>query len=384
MEIKHKRITWIDGLKGMACICVFFHHFLYAFLPETYLGNNVRNVLPIKNLAQNPLMFWANGNFCVCIFMLISGYFVSTKVLTARKKENIADVIVKQYIKLSVPVFVISLIVYILLLCKAFYNLDAGMITNCPWLTDFYTNKISFRQVFSSAFVKVWIDGDTTFSNAFWMLNSLLLGNGLCVLLGTMAWKMNHKVLIIWGGVIWALMYSNSYCAVSVWGLFLAYLYLNYRNIFQIKIVGWFSLMLGIFFGGYPTGIWPNNIYKIFYIIPETYSKPQTLHIFAAVLVLYSFLILKPLQKIFENRILVFLGGISYSIYLVHIPLIFSASCMCFIKVYDLFGGYVFSVILTLVISLGVLLFLAWMFEKLIVKKWNIVVEKIFCKYLYK
>ena len=34
-----KRIMWLDGLKGLACIGVLLHHFSLAFLPAVYYGD---------------------------------------------------------------------------------------------------------------------------------------------------------------------------------------------------------------------------------------------------------------------------------------------------------------------------------------------------------
>ena len=83
-EIKlSTRIAWLDSLKGIACLCVFIHHFLLAFYPEVHFGHAVSSMLKVKNLAESPFMFWANGNFCVCLFLLISGFLVSRMLLLA-------------------------------------------------------------------------------------------------------------------------------------------------------------------------------------------------------------------------------------------------------------------------------------------------------------
>ena len=83
-EIKlSTRIAWLDGQKGIACLCVFIHHFLLAFYPEVHFGQAVPSMLKVKNLADSPFMFWANGNFCVCLFLLISGFLVSRMLLLA-------------------------------------------------------------------------------------------------------------------------------------------------------------------------------------------------------------------------------------------------------------------------------------------------------------
>ena len=38
--MKNERLTWIDGLRGLACILIFTHHFLVSFFPSSYNGES--------------------------------------------------------------------------------------------------------------------------------------------------------------------------------------------------------------------------------------------------------------------------------------------------------------------------------------------------------
>lgn len=60
-----ERIADLDGLKGIACIMVFLHHFCLAFFPAIHYGNEVPSYLNGFDmfLSQSPFSVLLNGNF---------------------------------------------------------------------------------------------------------------------------------------------------------------------------------------------------------------------------------------------------------------------------------------------------------------------------------
>ena len=82
-----KRIEWLDGIKGLSSLGVFFHHFLLAFLPAIYFGAS--SVTHMSNidvyLSTSPILFMVNGNYLVCLFCIIAGILMSYKIMTIKK-----------------------------------------------------------------------------------------------------------------------------------------------------------------------------------------------------------------------------------------------------------------------------------------------------------
>lgn len=120
---KSKRIYWIDGLKGIACIMIFVHHFFVGFMPASYYGvgamqhgNDGWEVL----LSQNPASVLINGNFWVCVFCVLSGLVQGYKIFSMESLDRLPKDMVKRYFRLSLPVFFISLIVYLMMKAKCF------------------------------------------------------------------------------------------------------------------------------------------------------------------------------------------------------------------------------------------------------------------------
>ena len=69
MQKTNDRVLWIDGLRGIACLAIFAHHFGCCFYPVTQFGPEGQWATPASvALAQSPLAVFLNGNFWVCVF----------------------------------------------------------------------------------------------------------------------------------------------------------------------------------------------------------------------------------------------------------------------------------------------------------------------------
>lgn len=82
-----RRITYFDGLRGVACIQVVACHYAIAFYPAMTLG----------------LGFLTDGTFAVCIFFLLSGY-VLTQAFAASTATPLT-LIVRRLLRLCLPAY---------------------------------------------------------------------------------------------------------------------------------------------------------------------------------------------------------------------------------------------------------------------------------------
>ena len=103
------RIRWIDGLKGLCCLGIFFHHYLLRYAPESYYGDIdsiIRNHR-ISYLSQSTLGILINGNFFVFIFVLLSGFVVSRRVYSSSSSDT-GVFLINRYLKLSFPLLIVE------------------------------------------------------------------------------------------------------------------------------------------------------------------------------------------------------------------------------------------------------------------------------------
>ena len=81
-----KRITWIDGLKGIACLLIFTHHFSLEYFNGAYFGDIMESKLPFQldiRLSYEPYGILTNGNFWVCVFVTLAAFLTAVSVLRA-------------------------------------------------------------------------------------------------------------------------------------------------------------------------------------------------------------------------------------------------------------------------------------------------------------
>lgn len=112
-EQNSRRITWIDGLKGIACLLIFTHHFSLEYFNGAYFGEAMESRLPFRldiRLSYEPYGILTNGNFWVCVFVTLAAFLTAAGVLrqcAASQRgdwqEKLSGMIIKRYVRLAVP-----------------------------------------------------------------------------------------------------------------------------------------------------------------------------------------------------------------------------------------------------------------------------------------
>lgn len=272
--------------------------------------------------------------------------------------------LIKKYFQLGLNIFFIGILVWLLFKFNLFNNSYISEITKSPWLASYYTNKISFKNMFVSSFVNTIFIGDDLISNAFWMLKYIFIGTFLNCVLSVISVNKNKKILILYFCLLLIFIYLQSYLACFVIGFILAYIE-NQININCSNklfcILGIILIIIGCFLGGYPTGVSPNNIYLKFH------GNYFVYHLIGSTFLIIGILLCKCIQKFFSKGIFLEFGKISFEFYLIHIPLIFSFSMFIF-KFLITRLNYIQSSIFTYFFSVIVLLFLAILYNSYISK----------------
>lgn len=369
---RNEHILWLDGLRGIACILIFVHHSILAFFPSAYYGGNPESGKYSMDtlLAESPIGVVFNGNFWVCVFCVVSGLVLSLKVMKDRNRENLSKTVLKRYPRLALPMLIVSFLVYFMLKIGAFSNIEAAIYTQSDWLAGYYREVVSLKKVFTCSLYGVWFLGDNTFSTAFWMMSPLFMGSFFSYLISIVTWNSNRYVYIVYAVAIVFMIKQDSLLLCFAIGSLLAYMYYREEKIMKNHISGLLALILGIYLGGYPTNASPLNYYGILVgKIQETVNAKQLYHIIGAGLVIYGLFCLQFSWKILQNKIFLKLGKISYAVYLLHIPILFSVATKIFLSLYKITEKYILSASIGLCVSLAFLIVLAILFNRYI-EKW--------------
>lgn len=263
----------------------------------------------------------------------------------------------------------------------ALIGIFSYFLTDLLTLTDLnYLGKIntlSFPSFLYHAVVHMWIFVDSSVQGPFWMLHYLLFGSYLAILIALATPLKNRWAPLIHLFLTAALGILNHYYVGIVLGVMICYLYHcrtslknTFNNGFFNKITillvqnrilrgatGILLLLAGLFLGAYPSYVKPDNIYRIFnayaFRDPDAY---ELIHSIAAACLLASFFLLKELAGFFSTKPFLFLGKISFSIYLIHSMLLEHLGYYIMYKTNDLIGNYSFAGILTYLILFSLLL----------------------------
>ena len=334
MENKKPRIEWIDGLKGLACILVFVHHFLLALYPATYYGMEAdsHSVNGIDTMmSYTPWGVLINGNFYVNTFILISAFLLCSQVLKAIDSDadpirKISSIALKRYPRLMLPTLAAGTIYYLIVYIGYWVGLTES--------TDGLQH--SFLGMIYTLVIKMWIARDMTVIGNFWMLQPLFIGSFLAILLGIMAGKNRKWYVVIPVYALAAYVFGSidHYMWTISLGCMVAYIVARTQAVEWLKSKKWLAIVLGIvllvfgiYLGGYPSyqapEACPTTYYRwldfFYYRVP---GIMEIMHAFGAFFLVWAFLLLSPLAKAFSCKPLKWLGSISYGVYALHpIPL---------------------------------------------------------------
>lgn len=120
--------------------------------------------------------------------------------------------------------------------------------------------------------------------------------------------------------------------------------------------------------GGYPTYAAPEGFYLPFPKLSSMYNTPLFYHTFGAFLTVYSIYQLGGLKRFLESKPLLFMSRVSYSFFLLHIPILFSVSTGLFQMIYKLTDRYVLSGGIVLLASFAIIFLISYLFHAFVEK----------------
>ena len=370
-----EREKWLDTLKGLACLIVFLDHFYLAFRPQL---EGVEAFLNIK-----PFAILINGNFAVCLFLLISAYIISSSVYCHRSFEAIQKIAFKRYFRLMPPIFFASILSLVISKTIGYFNDEVGAILNNGWLTGFFSQELTVGNMIKTSLVDVWWKGNSIFNGPFWMLYIMFLGTFLVIILSIITATGKKGGVLVLSCVLGIYLYLEDYLFCMVLGNILGYLKCNTEffskwNKNNICIVISVMLLLSAFYlPAYQIEIM-DGISKIG--IRNIFKNRIFYNGMGSFFLVFSVMGLSKIKTFLgRSTILDRINEISFSIYLVHWPIISSFSCFVYLKLSDSFQQNMgmFMLMLFVCTVIVVLVFSKLFYEVIEKRVCNKFVEKI-------
>lgn len=317
------KLKAIEGIRGVACLMVVFSHLSLAFFPylHAFAGEPGSNN-PIQYWIHNsPFGFIYSGSSAVYIFFVLSGYILTYVAL----KNNILKLVgmsLKRYPRLMIPVVISCVIAYASFLLP---------IEKVGWISKFGNFNYSFIGSIYSGLVESFLIGKSSYNPVLWTMQIELFGSFIIFSMCFIKLKYKYSsiyidfcfiaiVLIMVGGKLLSEKLGSGLIAFIIGYLFYCY----GRNIQPILSIPLF--ILGLYLAG------THNSSSSYSAITSILGSRSYIigNFISGIIIVYSIIFNKNLNIFFSKKIFVFMGKVSFSVYLIHLPIISTFGVLCF------------------------------------------------------
>ena len=322
------RIVALDGLRGVAALIVVVFHYLCLLHPGLVPDMTATPAW----IADTPVGLLWNGPFAVSVFFVLSGFVIAAAA--DRRRDIIVANLATRYLRLAVPVLASVILAWILL--SLFANATPSLREAVPepsrWLDYTYQGDIPplYAAVYDGL-VGNFLQGVSGFNNVLWTMQIELFGSiGLFLLYWFIPGRARFVALGL-AAVFIVFFLRDAYIAFVIG----ACLYEASKAGLLFRLPGFLppvALVVGVLLGAPGEGTWarwglmdlPGRL---------TAGNPQGLvPIGAATLFVYAALMVPAFTQILGRRLLQWLGRISFSLYLVHVPLLYTLVAFAYVN----------------------------------------------------
>lgn len=338
------KINSAESIRGLACLSVVFSHLIFTFYPYAHeFESNVPTIEFFVRLYNSPFSFLYSGNAAVFVFFVLSGYVLSYAILNKKKHINkkILSMSVKRYPRLAIPAIISILICYLVFLI----DIDSSHVSN--WAANVGAYEGSILYALYDGAISAFLFGKSQYNWVLWTMQIELFGSFLIFLLCYLTQK-SKVVTIIVAALITILAFTVTLkMGFGFFSFVLGMLFYLYGRRINF-LVALPMLLVGLYFAGAH-----NNSDSYHLIASVLNTKTATLlNFLCAPLIVYSILMNDQLSKLLDNKLFGYLGKLSFSMYLLHMLLIYIVG----IPIFNYFSTYGF--LISSLIALIIVVFL--------------------------
>ena len=353
-----KKILSVEGIRGWACFIVFLSHlslifypYLHAFNVEAEFGE-----YPIQQfIHESPFGFFFSGSSAVFIFFVLSGYILTRVAL---KDNNVSQRVclmgLKRYPRLMIPALVSCLIAH---LATALFDITSPQLGD--WINGYGKNEShSVIGAIYSGTIDVFLSGKSSYNPVLRTMKVELLGSFivylLCLNRATLKIPFLTGFAFLVTVTLTLLRVLDPNLTLGFIAFYGGYLFSIYGRKISNKLALVFVICGLYFAGAHNTSFSYTFIHS--FLGDFTY---KLCNFISAFFIVYAIIFNDGINKVFSGRYSVFMGKVSFSVYVIHMPFLSTFGVLLFNALYNATGIYDLAAVISSVSSIFVVYFLS-------------------------
>jgi peptidoglycan/LPS O-acetylase OafA/YrhL len=363
---ERSRVDYLDGLRGLAALLVIFCHAAGALFPAVVFGGSgagVTHFLYATPIVNIPFQ----GNFMVCVFYALSGLALSYRTLMHNQRDAAISGLVRRYPRLMLPVLAGVLLAAGLQALEMLPVRQASQLSGSEWWGKYWQFQPSLASAVREGTLGVFERSRSLYDPPLWTMQNELLGSLLVFALLIFA---PRRWMRITAYVVLAWLLRESYLLAFVGGMAICEAWTACGD----RPRRWSILFLpvglyGLLLGSYPI---PSTTTPAFFgrITPDIFGATPLqesigAHVLGSILVLVTLVAVLPVRRPFQTPVAVFLGRISFALYILHFIVLGSLGAALLLAL-DGFLPYTVSALLVFAVVVAASIAVSWAFTVLI------------------
>jgi len=337
-----KKLDYINGLKGIGALMVYLCHFVFAFYYAAYSLNpehsHTANALEVT-IGKTPLNLLYSGNSAVCLFLVFSGFVLCLSYFRTRERSRLVAGAKKRYFRLMPVILAVNVLILLLMYLGLYRNAQTAVLTNSTaWFQGFNQFEPNFWKMLYESLIGCFLRGSNDYNGVLWTIPYLFSG-ALIVYLAAFLAGENPLRYIAYGVMLLVSVKTDIYFSGIFMGFILCDFYCTQEFLMNLyrksKMLPVLAFLLGFYLLSYPS-IGVDMTGTIYGVLPPAYTVIY--HLAGAAMLTAGVLGCDFLQKVFSWKPFLYLGKISFSLYLLHFPVIATFSCWFFLGLHEKLG----------------------------------------------
>jgi peptidoglycan/LPS O-acetylase OafA/YrhL len=365
MAQNNNRLEYLQSIRGLAAIQVLISHLVLAYFPLLIYAKKQEFETSIHH---SPLYFLYDGNAAVDTFFILSGLVLT--ISFSKIECKLWKVLCSRYIRLSLPALAACSVSFFAIAYLGRPNIDAGKVTGSVWLSQEWQtpNGVAFffKDVFLNGLLlgyketSVWrmLGSTFTFDSIYtsyippmWTLSIEFIGS-ILVLIWTMIYRKSIYAWLVVVALSSVFFFFTHFICFAIGHLLGATMrdgrLMKFPWLISIALISvGFLICVG-------SEIWTS--FDIldgcknasFFSLPCTPKFQQTI---GATLLFLGIVSFEPAIKILSLPSLKRLGDLSFSIYLIHWPVLIGFGSFLFLSVQNTIGIFTAKILCALFVA---------------------------------